>query len=63
MPRYAAEFEQKGEIDKFYDEVYCFLSTLFKSHIQRVLKIDDIKEAIALSEENISKGKKFLKPN
>ena len=60
---YLDELKDKTAINKFYDEVHSFLPTLLGSHIQKVYKLEDIKEAIAFYEENSSKGKILLKPN
>ncbi len=63
LPVYTEEVKRKGELDKFYDEVHQLLPTVFRSHVQKVFKIDDIKEAIAYYNDNSSKGKILIKPN
>ncbi len=63
MPNYAEEFNQKGELNKFYDEVHHLLPTVLRSHVQKTFKIDDIKEAIEYYNQHSSKGKVLIKAN
>lgn len=60
---YSAELTKKGELVDFYKEIHKYLSTIFKSTIQKVFKLEDIKEALAYYEENSSKGKILIQPN
>lgn len=54
---YIEELKQKGEFEKFQNDVHSLLPTVFRTNIQKVFKLDDIKEAIAFYKENSSKGK------
>jgi len=63
MPTYAEQLKKKGEFEKFRDDVHNLLPTLLGSSVQKVFKIDDIKEAAAYWKENSSKGKILIKPN
>jgi len=56
-----AEFTKKGEFQKLTDEVHSLLPNVFSSHVQRVFKLDDLKEAIEFYQANSSKGKILLK--
>jgi len=63
LPLYLQEFKSQEEVAKFFDDVHSLLPTFFRSHIQKVFKIDEIKEALAYYADNSSKGKILIKLN
>ena len=60
---YIEEFKQKGELDKYYEEIHAPLKTIFKSEVQKIYPIDEIIEAFEYYEKNSSKGKVLIKAN
>jgi len=60
---YLDEFKEKGELDKFYNEIHSRLTTTFKTSIQKVFLLEEIFQAIDFYEKNSSKGKVLIKPN
>jgi len=60
---YIEEFKQRGEMDKYYEEIHAPLKTIFKSHVQKIYPLDDIIEAFEYYEKNSSKGKVLIKAN
>jgi len=63
VSNHIAEYAQKGELEKLATDLHKLLPTVFKSHIHKIFKIDDIKEAFAYFEENSSKGKIIIQLN
>ncbi len=61
--RYLEEFQKKGELDKYYEEIHAPLKTIYKSEIHKIYPIDDILEAMEYYEKNSSKGKVLIKAN
>jgi NADPH:quinone reductase-like Zn-dependent oxidoreductase len=60
---YLEEFKQKGEMDKYYEEIHAPLKTIFKSEVQKIYPLDEIIEAFEYYETNSSKGKVLIKAN
>ena len=62
LPLYTKTLNEE-QYREFVTKAHELLPTVFKSNVQKVFKIDDIKEALAYYHENSSKGKILIKPN
>ena len=60
---YIEEFKQRGELDKFYQEIHPRLKTIFKTEFEKEYSFDNILEALKDYKENGSRGKIMLKMN
>ncbi len=58
-----ADYAKKGEMEKLATELHKLLPTAFKSHVHKVFKLEDIREAFAYFKENSSKGKIIIQLN
>jgi len=63
LPDHMEEYTRKGELEKLFKELHELLPTVFKTHIHKVFKVQEINEAFAYYEKNSSKGKVVLKLN
>ncbi len=63
LPDHMEEYAKRGELEKLFTELHELLPTVFKTHIHKSFKVEDIKEAFAYYEKNSSKGKVVLKLN
>jgi len=61
--QYVKECQEKGELDKFYEEIHKPLKTIFKTQVQKVFPLDEVFDAIEYYEANRSKGRVLIKPN
>ena len=60
---YIQECKDKGELDKYYNEIHSRLKTTFKTHIRKVFPFEEIFEALDYYNKDPSQGKVLLKPN
>ena len=60
---YFNELKRTGETRKAVEEVHSLLSTTFRSHINKVFKLEEFLDAIAYYNQNASKGKVLVKAN
>lgn len=57
------EYAQKSQLTKLATELYELLPTTFRTHIHKVFKLGESKEAVTYYAANSSKGKVVFKPN
>jgi len=60
---YIDEFKQRGEVDKFYEEIHSRLKTIFKTEFEKEYTFDNILEALKDYKANGSRGKIMIKIN
>ena len=61
--RYLEEFQKKGELDKYYEEIHAPLKTIYKTEVHKMHPLDEVIEAMEYYEKNSSKGKVLIKLN
>ena len=56
------ELEEKGETRKGLTEIQSLIPTVYKSHVHKIFKLEEVKEALEYASKNGSKGKVLLQP-
>jgi len=63
LPQFIREVTEKGQVREVMKEIHSLLPTIFKTNVQKVYDINDLKDAIEFYNKNSSKGKVLLKLN
>jgi len=60
---YIGEFKQRGEMEKYWEEIHAPLKSLYKTEVHKVFPVDEAIEAMEYYQKNSSKGKVLIKYN